>query len=90
MRLDFSQGLAAKEEILGFCADLPVRSIDGVDDVYGQALALAGINTLHDFLTMNLLEPLAGIPAVKLREFRAKARMVMALNVRLPDLDTLS
>jgi hypothetical protein len=90
LRLDFSQGLSAKEEILGFCADLPVRSIDGVGDVYGQALASAGVNTLGDFLTMNLLEPPAGIPAVKLREFRAKARMVMALNVGLTPFAALS
>lgn len=83
LRLDFSHIYAAKEEMPGLGTGLPVRSIDGVDDVYGQALALAGINTLHDFLTMNLLEPPAGIPAVKLREFRAKARMVMALTVGL-------
>jgi hypothetical protein len=90
LRLDFSQGFAAKEEIRGFCADLPVRSIDGVGDVYGQALASGGVNVLADFLTMNPLESPAGIPAVKLREFRAKARMVMALNVGLTPFAALS
>jgi len=90
LRLDFSQIYAAKEEIPGLGAGLPVRSIDGVGDVYGQALALAGVNTLADFLNMNLLEPPAGIPSVKLREFRAKARMVMALKVGLSPFAALS
>ncbi|MBU0966263.1 MAG: hypothetical protein KKA54_07775 [Proteobacteria bacterium] len=89
LRLDFAHH-AVKEEFPGLGASLPVRSIDGVGDVYGQALALAGVNTLGDFLTMNLLEPPAGIAAVKLREFRAKARMVMALKVGLTPFAALS
>ncbi len=90
LRLDFSQVFAPKEEIPGLGAGLPVRSLDGVGEVYGQALALAGVNTLRDFLTMELLEPPAGIPAVKLREFRTKARMVMALKVGLAPFAALS
>ncbi|MBI5558482.1 MAG: hypothetical protein HY885_12680 [Deltaproteobacteria bacterium] len=83
LRLDFAQGYAAKEEILGFGAGLPARSIDGVGDVYGRALAAAGVNVLADFPAMDPLAPLAGIPGVKLREFRAKARMVMAIRASL-------
>jgi hypothetical protein len=90
LRLDFSQVFAVKEEIRDCGASLPVMSIDGVGEVYGLALASAGINTLNDFLTMNLLEPPAGIPAVKLREFRAKARMVMALRVGLTPVAALA
>ncbi|MEW6519548.1 MAG: hypothetical protein AB1461_09060 [Thermodesulfobacteriota bacterium] len=90
LRLDFSQMFAAREEIPGLGAGLPVRSIDGVGEVYGPALAAAGVNTLHDFLAMNPLAPPAGIPAVKLREFRAKARMVMALKAGLPPFAALS
>jgi len=89
LRLDFSQG-PAQEEIRGFGAGLAARSIDGVGDVYGPALAAAGVNVLGDFLAMNPLAPPTGIPAVKLREFRAKARMVMTLTVGLAPFAALS
>jgi hypothetical protein len=90
LRLDFSQGPAVQEEIRGFGASLAARSIDGVGDIYGPALATAGVNVVGDFLAMNPLAPPAGIPAVKLREFRAKARMVMALKVGLAPFAALS
>ncbi|MBU4261450.1 MAG: hypothetical protein KKC76_06155 [Proteobacteria bacterium] len=89
LRLDFSHH-AAREKIPGLGAGLPVRSIDGVGEFYGQALASAGVNTLGDFLTIDPQAVPDIVPGVKLLEFRAKARMVMGLTVGLTTFAALS
>lgn len=64
----------------GFAAALPVISIDGVGQRYAPRLNAVGVNTLSELIGIDPLQPLAGIPGVKLREFRAKARMVLGLQ----------
>jgi len=90
LRLNFSQDYTVKDGLPGLGASLPVRSIDGVGEVYGQALATAGINTLADFVSMDFQAAPDNVPGVKLREFRTKARMVMGLTMDLAPFAALS
>ncbi len=83
LRLTFTAGTILQEELVGFGADLPVISIDGVGDEYASDFSEQGINTLSDLLEIDPLVPVVDIPQVKLREFRAKARMVTHLYVTL-------
>lgn len=69
------------EALAGFGADLPVSSLDGVGDAYTRALNEHGIHSLGDLATIDPLRPVGNIPPVKLQEFRAKARLVMRLQV---------
>jgi hypothetical protein len=87
---DFATGAIKPEELTGFGASLPVESIDGVGSKYATILKGLGIETLNDLIKINPLDPIAEIPPVKLREFRAKARMVMGIKVTLAPFNTLT
>jgi len=82
LRLTFATGAVPLEvELAGFGATLPVSSIDGVGEAYASALSEGGIHSLDDLVEVDPLRPVGNIPPVKLREFRAKARLVMRLRV---------
>jgi len=83
IRLAFTGGAISQEDLTGFGATLPVRSIDGVGDVYTNDLSKQGAKTLGDLIEIDPLAPVGSIPLVKLREFRAKARLVMGLKATL-------
>lgn len=83
LRLTFAAGAIQPEELTGFGAALPVASIDGVGDVYAGHLGEQEIQSLSDLVEIDPLLSVGNIPQVKLREFRAKARMVMHLRVTL-------
>jgi hypothetical protein len=80
VRLTFTTGIIEPEELAGFGAALPVSSIDGVGDAYASALGEGGIHSLGDLVEVDPLRPVGDIPPVKLREFQAKARLVMRLR----------
>ncbi len=81
LRLTFSAGSLHQEKLSGFGSQLPVTSIDGIGDEYAGALAEQSINTLAELAEIDPLLPVGNIPRVKLREFRAKALMVMRLRL---------
>ena len=81
LRLSFEGGTLRSEVTSGFGADLPVISIEGVGAVYGEMLAARGIRTLGDLADIDPLRPLEGLSTVNLREFQAKARMVLSVPV---------
>lgn len=81
LRLTFTTGVVQEEELAGFGAALPVNSIDGVGGAYASALGEQGIHSLGDLVEVDPLRPVGNIPPVKLREFRAKARLVTRLPV---------
>lgn len=83
IRLTFTGGAISQEELTGFGATLPVRSIDGVGDVFAGDLNTQKVQTLGDLIEIDPLTPVGSIPLVKLREFRAKARLVMGLKATL-------
>jgi hypothetical protein len=83
LRLNFAGGFIVETELTGFGATLPVTSIDGIGDIYGAVLTNQGIQTLGDLIEIDPLVPVGDIPQVKLREFRAKARMVTHLRIDL-------
>ena len=83
LRLTFAAGAIQPEELIEFGAALPVTSIDGVGDEYASDLVEQDINSLGDMVEVDPLSPIGNIPKVKLREFRAKARMVTHLRVTL-------
>jgi hypothetical protein len=82
LHLIFEHGAVRQEEALvGFGANLPVNSVDGVDAIYAGALQEHGIYSLGSLAEIDSLSAVEGIPPIKLREFRAKARLVMRLRV---------
>jgi hypothetical protein len=83
IRLTFTGGAISQEELTGLGATLPVKSIDGVGDVYASDFSHHGVQTVSDLIDIDPLLPIGDIPLVKLREFRAKARMVMSLKATL-------
>ncbi len=89
LRLNFAGGFIVETELTGFGATLPVTSIDGIGDIYGAVLTNQGIQTLGDLIEIDPLVPVGDIPQVKLREFRAKARMVTHLRIDLTHLAPL-
>jgi len=74
----------------GFGGTLPVNSIDGVGQQFSSVLNAAGVHTLNDLIAVNPLQPIRPIPDVKLREFRAKARMALGLRADLASFAQLS
>jgi hypothetical protein len=83
IRLTFTGSAISQEELTGFGAALPVKSIDGVGDVIEGDLNEQEIRTLGDIIEVDPITHIGNIPLIKLREFRAKARMVMGLKVTL-------
>lgn len=83
IRLKFTGAVASQEELTGLGAMWPVQSIDGVGDVFSSELSEHGVQTLSDLVGIDPLSPIGTMPLVKLREFRAKARMVMGLKATL-------
>jgi len=69
--------------ISGFGGMLPVISIDGVGEQFSRLLNGASVITIADLLRIDPLQPIETIPAVKLREFRTKARMLMGFRIDL-------
>ncbi len=80
VHLTFTSTTCPQDGLTGFGSMLPVISIDGVGRRFSAALNLAGVNTLNDLLNLNPLSPVGSVPMVKLREFRAKARMVLGFR----------
>ncbi len=83
LRLDFAQGVVQVEELATVGTTLPLQSIDGVGEAYAASLANYGVHSVGDLAEINPLMPVATVPAVKLREFRAKARMVLGFSANL-------
>lgn len=83
IHLTFTGGAILQEELTGFGATLPVRSIDGVGDVFAGDLNAREVQTVGDLIEIDPLTPVGSIPLVKLREFRAKARLVLSLKATL-------
>lgn len=81
LHLTFSGGLGAdgapEPPAAGGGPDLPVESLDGVGRVYAGVLAAAGIATLRQLADADPLRTVGGIPPGRLRELRAKARIVV-------------
>jgi hypothetical protein len=74
----------------GFGATLQVGNIDGVGARFASALSAAGVRTLNDLIQLNPLQRIASIPPVRLREFRAKARMALTFRADLIPFTALS
>ncbi len=89
LRLNFSGGFILETELTGFGTTLPVTSIDGIGDIYRADLEAEGIQTLGDLIEIDRLVCVGDIPAVELREFRAKARMVTYLRLDLSNFKPL-
>ena len=83
VRLDFVASIDPTQDLSGFGSTLPVMSIDGVGGRYADMLENKGVRTLDDLLKMDPLAPVGTIPLVRLREFRAKARIVLQTRVNL-------
>ena len=91
LHLAFGVGGAGIEDAVGgFGGTLPVNSIDGVGHRFASVLNAAGVRTLNDLIAVNPLQPIRPIPGVKLREFRAKARMALGLRADLTPFVPLS
>lgn len=86
VRLAFASGAMRQENEIGFGAALPVISIDGVGEEYATDFEDGGILNLSDLVESDPLVSVGNIPLVKLREFRAKARMVMRTSIVLGSL----
>jgi hypothetical protein len=71
-------------------ATLPIISIDGVGEQYTADLAAAGITTVAALAQLDPRRPIGNIPEGKLREFRAKARLVLNLPSDLGALSPLA
>lgn len=78
LRLSFSTGVF-KEKPAGLGAGLPVISIDGIGAGYAKTLGGAGIFTLGDLAAVDTSNKIGNIPQSRLREFRAKAGLVIGL-----------
>lgn len=83
LRLDFSQSTLQVEELGTFGTSLPLHSIDGVGAAYAAIIESSGVQSLGDLAEIDPLMPLETIPAIKLREFRAKARMVLGFSANI-------
>jgi hypothetical protein len=81
LQLTFASGAVQPEPLAGFGAALPVSSIGGIGRAYASALREQGIYSLGDLIEADPLRPVGDIPPAKLREFRAKARLVTRLRV---------
>jgi hypothetical protein len=81
LRLTFNASGTEEEIVFGFGANLPLASLDGVGQVYARAYERRGALTLGDLAETDPLQPVGGIPLVRRREFQAKARLVMRLQV---------
>jgi hypothetical protein len=91
LHLTFGIGGAGMSDVAaGFGGTLPVNSIDGVGKRFGSILNVAGVRTLNDLIAVNPLQRIATIPGVKLREFRAKARMALGFRADLLPFTSLS
>jgi len=90
IRLTFTDAVISKEKLTEFGATLPVMSIDGIGDAYTADLSSQGVQTFSDLVDIDPLLSVEGIPQVKLREFRAKARIVMSLKVTLAPFASLA
>ncbi len=91
LHLTFGIGTGVGTETVGgFGSTLPVISIDGVGEQFSVLLNAAGVNTLNDLIEIDPLQTISSIPGVKLREFRAKARMVMGFRADLLPFASLS
>jgi hypothetical protein len=71
-------------------AALPIISIDGVGQQYTADLAAAGVTTVAALARIDPGRPIGNIPEGKLREFRAKARLVLNLPSDLGVLSPLA
>ncbi|HUX76172.1 MAG TPA: hypothetical protein VMY40_05985 [Anaerolineae bacterium] len=58
-----------------------MSSIDGVGEAYASGLSDNGIRSLGDLVGIDPRRRIGNIPAIKLREFQAKARLVTRLRV---------
>lgn len=81
LRLTFSMGAIQEEGMTGIGANLPVISIDGIGGEYADELGINGIYSLGDLAEIDHFSPVGTIPQGRLRDFRAKARMVSRLGV---------
>lgn len=81
LRLAFSMGAVQEERLMGIGANLPVISIDGIGDEYANELGKNGIYSLGDLAEIDPFSPVGTIPQARLKDFRAKARMVSRLGV---------
>ena len=91
LRLTFATDAIWQEEArAGFGAALPVNSIDGVGDAYASALREHGVHSLGDLARLDPLRPIGNIPPARLREFQAKARLVMSLQVSQASIESLA
>lgn len=55
--------------------------IQGIGVRYAELLQSSGIRTLDDLHRLDPLPPPAGIPTLKLNEFKTKAELVLSLDV---------
>ena len=83
IHLTFKGGAISQEELTNFGAALPIYNIDGVGKKFTSALNGAGVKSLDDLVKIDPLKSIGNIPLVKLREFRAKARLVMGFKATL-------
>lgn len=90
LRLAFSAGAVQEERLMGVGANLPVISIDGIGDEYADELGKNGIYSLGDLVDIDPFSPVGTIPQARLRDFRAKARMVSRLGINMAPLFPLA
>lgn len=83
MRLVFETGIGPLDHIIDFGSNLPVISIDGVGTKYSDILKNQGVEKIADLVKVDPLTPIGRIPMIKLREFRAKARIVLQTEINL-------
>ena len=76
-----SSGAAVAETSSRLIGRGKARMIQGIGVRYAELLENSGIRTLEDLRRLDPLRPPAGIPAVKLNEFRTKAELVLGLDV---------
>ncbi len=81
LRLTFSMGAVHEEGVMGVGAKLPVISIDGIGDEYVDEFGKNGIYYLGDLAEIDPFSLVSTIPQTRLKDFRAKARMVSCLGV---------
>lgn len=77
-----ASGLAAGEGSAsrGPAGLLPVESLDGVGRVYAGELVAAGIATVRQLADADPQRSVGSVPPARLRELRAKARLVVGLR----------
>lgn len=90
IRLSFTSGVTQTDEPTEFGAAMPVSNIDGVGEEYAASFARVGIFTLTDLANTFSFSEVEGIHPPKLREFRAKAMMVLGLRLNLGSLNSLA